>query len=163
MAVSRPLAVAIGAMVLLVGSVSFELFFQRSYALEVFHDGGWTTIGQTETPGDSSPRPMTPLAGAIIVNRSDDVQFRLRLDNGYPWSYAHHYDVEAYGLRVAEGDISAGGRDIGTSTFKVPASTLLGSFAGKVGPGANITQAYLNVQIGTTSVSGTLELQEAAS
>jgi len=168
MALSRPLAIAVAAMALLVGSVTFEMIYHRSFTVEVRDASGWLTIGESVSNVDTPTRfAAAPLANrAIVVDRNATVEFQLRVDNGYPWSYSHHYDVSNGGLRVAEGDVRASARDVGTSPFTIPAATLLNpTFGTKEVPGAstNVTFVSLYVTVGSTEVPASFQLQEAGS
>jgi hypothetical protein len=164
MAVSRPLVVAIVAMALLLTSVGAELAFHRTYALDVRDPAGWLTVAESYDPTASGPRATPLLAHAILANASDQVELRVRVDNGYPWSYSHSFVVSTMGLRVAEGTLTAPARDTGASSFTIPASTLLSGLspAAKGGPGGNVTTAYLDVQVGSVGFSGSFQLQEVA-
>lgn len=161
MAVSRPLAVAIAAMVLLVGSVTFEAVFHRTYAVEIHGAIGWQTIGSAGAEPDGK-RAVFPAAQTIVADRNATLEFRFRVDNGYPWSYADHYNVLYAGVGVAEGDIAAGGRGVGLSTFTIPASTFYANlgleFKGG-GPGGNVTFPSLDVQVGNVDVPASFQLQ----
>jgi len=164
MALSRPLVVALVAMGLLVVSVGTELAFHRSFALDVHDAAGWLTVGESYDPTDNGvPRATPALTHAVLVNASDALDLRVRVDNGYPWSYSHAYVVSTGGLRVGEGTLTAPASGTGTATFSVPASTFFSSYAG--GPkiaGGNVTTAYLDVQVGAVSFSGTFQVQEVA-
>ena len=158
-----PLAVAVVAMGLLVVSVGFEVVFQRTYSVDVQVDSGWQTIGQSGDRGSgrmySEPK-LTSGAGAITVARNETLEFRIRVDNGYPWSYSEAYDVRVEGVIVAEGELAAEARSEGTSTFTVPASTFFARMSPD--PERNLTTAYFDVQIGSAYVSASFFLQEAA-
>ena len=165
MAVSRPLAVAIAAMVLLVGSVTFDAVFHRTYRVDVHDAQGWQTIGTAGggQPGKSalaSPRGAHP----VIAARNATLEFRLRVDNGYPWSYSGHYDVAYNGVGIADGDISAPARGVGESPFTIPAASLYAGGTASVeptkgAPGSNVTYPYFSVEIGNVVVSANFELQ----
>ena len=166
MALSRPLAIAVAAMILLVGSVTFEIVFHRSFSVEVHDAAGWHTIG---TAGTEPSRPAALHAPVTVVaDRNATLDFQLRTDNGYPWSYADHYAVIYNGAVVAEGDIAAGARGVHESPFSLPAATLfsgLGPSAEPIKgtPGTNITFPSFDVQVGNVDVYASFQLQEASS
>lgn len=162
MAVSRPLLVAITCMVLLLGSVTFEVVFHRTFTVEVHDAAGWQTIGSFGT-GDQNLRAGPVLSDhAVPANRSDVVEFRVRVDNAYPLSYSHSYIVGYQGINVAEGTLTAPARDIGTSSFTIPAATLLVSSGPKTEPGGNITFVYFDVRLGNIDVPASFQLKEVS-
>ena len=163
MVMSRPLVVAVTAMALLVASVGFEVLFHRTYQLDVRTDDGWMTIGTSGDPYGVA-RPRETQGGGVVRASSDDtLTFRLRVDNGYPWSMSEAYDVRVGGVIVAEGTIAAAGRGDGESTFTVRAATLF-SQSGRSPDveGKNITFAYVDVAVERVYLSGTFQLEEVA-
>ncbi|MFA5862664.1 MAG: hypothetical protein WDA16_13310 [Candidatus Thermoplasmatota archaeon] len=162
MAVSRPLLVAVACMVLLLGSVTFEVVFHRTFTVEVHDAVGWQTVGSFGT-GDKGLR-AEPVLGthAVTVNRSDNVEFRVRVDNAYPLAYSHSYVVGYQGINVGEGTLTAPARDVGTSSFTIPASTLLTNVGPKTDPRDNITFVYFDVRLGNIDVPASFQLQEVS-
>lgn len=165
MALSLPLAIAVVAMVLLVGSVTVEVAFQRSYVVQAHDATGWQTIGQA--PIDASkPTVRAPAQRTIVVSHNGSVEFRLRLDNGMLWSASENYDVIVGGASVADGTLAAPARGVGESLFTIPVATLVGpSDPGgaptKEGPAANVTFVNLDVEVGSRQVYANFQLQEA--
>lgn len=157
-----PLTVAMVAMGLLVVSVGFEVLYHRSYFVDVAAGTGWQTIGTSGDPGDSAryaARPEFTTAGDVVeAPRDGTLQFRVRVDNAYPWSFSESYDVRVGGVIVAEGELTAAASAEGTSTFTIPASTFYASIPKD--PERNVTSAWLDVQVGSVYVSGSLLLQE---
>lgn len=120
MAVSRPLAIGVAAMALLVVSVGFEILVHRSFAVDVRTDDGWQTIGATGQSNEPYRTKPLGVTDPIEASRNDTLQFRLRVDNGYPWSYSEHFYVTGgSGVTVAEGELVAPGRGLGEATFDV--------------------------------------------
>jgi hypothetical protein len=162
MVLSRSLMIAVVAMALLVGSVTFEVVFQRTYALQVHDPPGWQTIGQSASANDVATPRAGPASHAILAARNASIDFRLRVDNGYPWASSQHYDIVFNGLSVADGTIAAPARGVGETPFTIPAATLLrGSGGPKEIPGGNVTYVNLNAVIGSESIYATFQLQEA--
>jgi hypothetical protein len=159
MAASPPLVVAVIAMVLLFGSVTFEVAFQRVYYVDVENGAGWQQVGHAGPAGAAGPAP--PDRG-LAVAASGNVSLRLRVDNGYPWSYAQHYEATYGGLSIASGDVTARARDTGVATFEVPASTFFqgAAAAPKIAP--NTTFVDLEVRVGDVTVPASFQLQEAS-
>jgi len=162
--VSRPLAVAIGAMILLVASVTFEVVFEREITLEVRGPLGFQDITEgTSASGEfrSTPKPgLTRATDPVVAAPNDTIEFRVRVDNGFPWAYDEPYDVRFQGVIVAEGEIQAGARDRGESSFTIPASTFFS--AGTTDPSLDVIPIYIDVQIGSEYASGSFHLKEAS-
>jgi len=159
MALSRPLVVAIVAFALLGVSVGFEAAFHRTIYLDVKSGEGWQTIGQSATPGMGGPR-ATAAIYPIPLSPNGTLELRVRIDNGYPWSFSHHYDVTSQGLLVASGTVTAPGRDVGESSFTLSYAQLVG--AGGKPTGTNVTFASVGVQVGNDYAGGSFQVQEAS-
>lgn len=161
---SKPLIVAVVAMGLLVVSVGFEVLFHRSYAIDVQTPDGWITIGGTGSDPYGLSRPAETSGGAIVeVARNDTITFRLRADNGYPWSLSEPYDVRVGGVIVAEGTIAADARSEGESTFTLRAALFLPRTTETPVPEKpGSTLGYFDVQIGDAFVSASFQVQEVS-
>lgn len=123
---SMPLVVAAIAGALLVVVIGTDVAYNRTVYVDAAATSGqtasWTTVAQDPCcrENDYMRGP-----GAIEANRSDDIRFRLRVDNGYPIAYTESYVVRAGGLEVARGTLEAARGTEGTSEFTVPASAFL--------------------------------------
>jgi hypothetical protein len=163
MALSRPLVIAAIAMVLLIGSVTFEVGFQQAYSVQVRDGAAWRTIG--ETASDPTRSPTLALSRAIVAPANGSVEFRLRIDNGRPWAASEHYDVIVGGLNVADGTITAPARGVGESAFSVPVSSLVNPNGGaplKESPASNVTFVNFDVEVAGRQVYANFQLQEAS-
>lgn len=142
-------------------SVAFEVVFSRGYTLEVKDgDGAWLLVGS----GGNDARALEPIytrAGSVVVaGREDMVQFRLTVDNGYPWSFSQPYDARVQGVILAEGVIAAGARSTGESLFEIRAAPFIASTPKEAA--SNITFAYIDVQINRNNVGGNFQIQEVS-
>lgn len=161
---SRPLVVAVVAMGLLVLSVGFEVVFHRSYAVDVQASDGWLTIGATGSEPYTLAKPGETSGGAVVqASRNDTLTFRLRVDNGYPWSHSEDYDVRVNGVIVAEGKLEADARSEGTSTFEVRAAVFFQGAAVEPARAPGVQFGYLDVQVGSAFVYASFQVQEVPS
>lgn len=166
MAVSRPLAIAIVAMSLLVVSVGFEVLVQRTFALDVRVGDEWRTLAVSETSND--PYRTTPVGATdpIVANASDTLTFRVRVDNGYPWAYSEHYYVSSWrGSTIADGELTAPGRGYGEATFSLVLGRIMseGALTPEGGPkSAGYRSANLNVNLDEVYLSASFDVQEVS-
>lgn len=125
---SMPLVVAAVAGVLLVVVIGADVAYNRTLFVDVATAPGqtasWTMIVQ-EPCCRSYDHFREP--GVVEVNRSDDVRFRLRIDNGYPLAYSESYVVHVGGAEVARGVLEAAPTSEGVAEFTIPATAFLGS------------------------------------
>ena len=124
MAVSKALVVAIVAGLGLVATISLDATMGRVISVDVKDGSAWRTVaeqGDVGNGGRSFAEPF-PAGGGVPVERNGSIDMRLRVDNGYFWSYDEHYVVRYGGLILAEGDLRAPARGTGESAFSVPAA-----------------------------------------
>ncbi len=117
---SRGLLVAIVAAAALFLVVGVDASMERTIDLQVEDGTGWSTIA---TMTDDHPR--VPGETMLEKNRTDDVSFRLTVDNGYPLAYEEPYHVYTAGTSVATGTVIADARNSGEATFEVPVTALI--------------------------------------
>lgn len=119
---SPGLMVALAAGVLLVAVVAADAAVTRTVALEVEADDGWHTLATTDS---ERPPSLRPGDGVLLErNRSDDVTFRLTVDNEVPWAYEERFTVTSHGPQVASGTLAAEARGTGEAAFTVPVEEL---------------------------------------
>lgn len=154
---TRSLWIALIAAVLLVAVVSVDAAVNRTVSLDVQdQDGQWRTIATSLETDAFYPRP----GGEIVVeaNRTDELDFRLTVDNEPPWGFAEDYSVRGNGRIVASGSITADGGGTGEARFSVPADDLLQERAPKGLPRTSF--ASVEVQLGDTFLYGSFQIDE---
>lgn len=128
MALTRPLSVALAAAVLLVVVVGADATMDRSLHLDRQDaDGAWVTLA---SGGEIPPEERYKMFADPTV-RADDVNatltMRVRVENGYPWSYDEAFVAYAQGVEVARGRVEAEPRGAGATEFEVPLRRLAGA------------------------------------
>lgn len=116
------LQVAIAAGIMLVGVVGADVALNRTVRLDVETEDGWRTLA-TLPPDRASYAPHGPV---VEVNRSDEVRFRVAVDNQRLDGFEQSYEVRKDGQRVAQGTLAADALGEGHETFTVSGDTLLG-------------------------------------
>lgn len=154
-ATSRGLIVALSAAVLLILVVGVDASMTRTVELQVEDGDGWRTIGTT---GEDHPPRLDH--AAVEKNRSDEVAFRLTVDNGYAWAYDEAFTVHAMGPQVASGTLTADARGQGEATFQVPVSSLLGQGDR---PMREPWPVNLETNVGSDWIYASLQIREVAS
>lgn len=118
----QALHVAVAAGVLLVGVLGADVALNRTVQLDVDTDDGWRTLA-TLPPERNG---WTQHGHLIEANRSDDVSFRVAVDNQRLDAFEGTYEVRQDGQRLASGSIAADRLGTGEERFTVPAEELLG-------------------------------------
>lgn len=136
MALSRPLAVALVAAVLLVVVVGADASMDRSVHVDrEEEDGAWVTLASAgEVPPEEHYRVHPDGGPARVEDRNGTVTLRVRVENGYPWGYAEDYVAYAQDVEVARGRLVAEPRSSGASEFEVPAQRIAGTMEPKPVP-----------------------------
>lgn len=99
----------------------------RTVILDRQVGGGWRLVASD--PPTYEAKPLEPVGrGTERAQANETLEFRLRVDNGYPWSYSERYRVFSNGLEVASGTLEAGARSEGEAAFTVRAE---GAHAGE--------------------------------
>ena len=152
------------AMGLLVISVGFEVIVHRTYGVDVRVGDVWRTIAVSGSTGE--PYRSTPVEATepIVAGVNDTLQFRVRVDNGYPWSYSEHYYVTSNsGITVADGELAAASRGYGEATFGIVLGRIVDP--GALAPEAKTSpyrSASLNVAVGSVYLYASFQVQEAS-
>lgn len=143
---SGPLITAGVAAALLVVTLGVDVAMTTTYTLDVWSGTGWREIVRDPYKIDVYRGPEQVVVSA---NASDDVRFRLRVENGYLWATSEDYRVLHNGEEVAYGALATEGRGSDESEFTIPASRLLGEgtrFEPKPVGGAD---TYVSLQVQT--------------
>lgn len=154
-----PLAVAAVSAVLLVAVLAVDAGMNRTFSLDVRGVDGWVTVA-TSDEGRGYPRAVHSLAPVTVADNGS-VEFRLRVDNGYPWTFSGTYDAHAYGEPVAQGEVSAGARSAGTATFTVDLASLTQDHLGPRPAREPHDRVYLEVLVDEDVVGGEVAVREA--
>lgn len=153
---TRSLWVAVAAAVLLVVVVSVDASVNRSFSLEVETDDGWRSL---TTDGFSGPYPGFGADLVVEANRSDELTFRLSVDNEPPWGYEAPFRVTSHGRLIAQGTLSAAGGGQGEAAFRATVDELVGE-----GPSPRDGRLFANLEIqlddGATFVHGGFAVDE---
>lgn len=152
---SRGLIVALSAAVLLILVVGVDASMTRTVELQVEDGQGWRTIGTT---GDASAPRIDQ--SAVEKNRTDEVAFRLTVENGYAWGFDEAFTVHVMGSQVASGTLTADARGQGEVAFQVPVSSLLGSGDQ---PARDPWFVNLETNVGSEWIHAGLHIREVAS
>ncbi len=141
---SQPLVVAIGAAALLVVVVATDLAIDRTIAIDVRDDGAWREIARHPVARSEVPHPGFGY-DSVPIEAGENVSFRLRVDNGYPWAFDEAYRAfDPMGRIAAEGRLAASARGEGAAEFVVPGA----SFARAVPPGsAKDGSSYVSIAV----------------
>lgn len=115
------LQVALAAGILLVAVVGADVALNRTVSLQVETDDGWQTL--TQLPPERAS--YSPHGTLIEVNRSDDVTFRVQVDNQRLDAFEGSYEIRQHGERIARGQVTADRLGVGTDAFTVTADTLM--------------------------------------
>lgn len=115
------LQVAALAGVLLVVVVGADAVLNRTVSLQVETDTGWQTMAQLPPTHDDQGRDGT----LVETNRSEDVDFRVVVDNRRLDTFHGEYEIREAGQRLAEGTLQADRLGVDHSTFAVAGETLL--------------------------------------
>ena len=135
------------AAALLVVTLGVDVAMTTSYSLDVWTGSSWREIVR-------DPYEMNVYRGpsetVVLANASDDIRFRLRVDNGYPWGKADDFRVLHNGEEVASGSFATPSRGSDEVEFTIPASRLIsGSSRFEPKPvGSPDTYVTLQVQVG---------------
>lgn len=166
MALTRPLAVAAAAAVLLVLVVGADASMDRSLHVDRRDaDGAWATL---VSGGEVAPEERYlayPDATVHVADRNDSLTMRVRVENGYPWGYGEEYVAYAQGVEVARGRLAADARASGTAEFAVPVQRLVGGALGKPVPQDDAPplthHGFIEVRIGGQTLHAGLQVEVA--
>lgn len=158
----RPLHVAMAAAALLVMTLAVDVAVTRTAKLEVNDAGTWRTVivDPSTDPYATSYRSVAPQR----VDPNGTLEFRLTLDNEYPWAWTEEYVLLANGRELARGTLDAPARGVANVTVSVPVTDL------RTGPGgpyepvkADTDYAYpsLELTLGGRILYGSLALEVA--
>lgn len=154
-----PLQVAIAAGVLLVALVGVDVVFNSTARLDVREGESWETVATIPEDRDRFAQPSP----TIEVNRSEEVTFRVVLDNDRPLGFDEPYSVRIQGQTVDEGRITVGGMASDETRFRVPAENLLGTGPAKAEPQPPRSfGASVEFLVGDDTTFTHLEVQEVA-
>lgn len=106
---------------LLVVLVGLDVAFGVTTSLEIQTDDGWETLATVPGEVDRHRRP----GDAIEVNRSDEVEFRVVVDNQRPLGFDEAWSVSTHGADFADGRLTAGVFDQAQASFTVSGEELL--------------------------------------
>jgi glutaredoxin-related protein len=115
------LQVAILAGALLVVIVGADVALNRTISLQVEQADDWQTIGQI-------PRERSDVRhhGTLVeVNRSDEVDFRIVVDNQHLATFEASYEMRHHTERIARGPLAADRLGVSEERFTVTGDTLL--------------------------------------
>lgn len=143
---------------LLVVVLAVDASMNRTYALDVEGTDGWRTFA---TDAQVSYPRFDYGGSAVDVADNTSVTFRVRADNGFPWELSKTFTVTSYGVRVAEGVISAPARGEGVAEFSLNVSDLAGSPPYPKQDASNYENVYLELHVGNEIVGGTVNIREA--
>lgn len=153
------LQTAILAGVLLVVVVGADAALNRTVSLEVETEDGWHTLA-TLPPDRASYAPQGTL---VEANRSDDLAFRVVVDNHRLDGFQGTYEVRHQTDRVAEGSLDADALGSDEARFTVPGDELLGETgSGGDAPTRPVAGADLVLLVDGQTTRGWLEIQEVA-
>lgn len=152
------LHVAIATGVLLVVLVGVDAAFGATASLQVETDDGWRTLAQVPEDRDRYAKPSEPLE----VNRSEEVTFRVVLDNRRPIGFDEAYRVQGPDSRLAEGRLAAGAFESTEEEFSVQGHTLLGSQPSQDKPVPRPVGGSFQFTLGEETSFGHVELREVA-
>lgn len=139
---SAALVTAGVAAALLVVVLGVDVAMTTTYALDVWSGTGWREIVTDPYETDLYRGPEQTI---VTANASDDVRFRLRAQNGYPWAKSDTFRVLHNGEEVASGKLETPARGSDESEFSVPASRFIsGSFEPKPTGGRD---SYVSLQV----------------
>jgi hypothetical protein len=159
---TKALTVATVAAALFVVVIGADAAMNRTLTLEAQQAGGWREIG-TSARDDGHSRPVALGSDrALQVNRSDEVRFRLTVDNGHLWASRESYVANVHGVEVARGEIAADARARGHVEFTVPAERLLQSPGMPPPGGPDAHFASLDVWSGDETVYALVSVQEVS-
>jgi len=119
---SAALVTAGVAAALLVVVLGVDVTMTTTYALDAWTGSSWRELARDPMSGGGY---YAQPHGALSANASDEVRFRLRVENGSPWAVDARYSILHLGEEVVSGDISAPARGSGESEFSIPAARLL--------------------------------------
>jgi len=157
---SRALLTAGIAAGLLVVVLVADSTMNRTYALDVQVDGAWRTLAEHPYRYDES-RPYVGLNGDLEANRSEEIRFRLRVDNGYPWAMDETFRVYENGDEVASGQVAAPAQGETTAEFTIPADRILGRNAvSPEGEKFPVGSANIQVDVDGESVNAFVSVRE---
>lgn len=161
---SSALAVAGVAAVLLVVVVGVDVSLTTTYRLDVWSGTGWREMARAPMDHESQRYPQPFGGGTVTANATDEIRFRLRVDNGYPWAASHDYRLRHFGEELASGTIDVAARSSAETELSVPAQRFLdGPSAPREPAGVNESPVYveINVDIDGEYLYGSFQLREA--
>ncbi len=150
---SSSLTVAVVAGILLVVVVGVDASMTRTLELDVETEEGFSLIATSAE--EAAPRGLAPV---VEANRTDEVGFRLSVDNGYAWAYDEEFSVYTGGERIASGTLEAPRSSMGETFFEVSAETFLAATGPRDEPGQ--THASVEVDLEGTWLWGSFILRE---
>ncbi|PSG96782.1 hypothetical protein BRD56_08340 [Thermoplasmatales archaeon SW_10_69_26] len=115
------LQVAILAGALLVVVVGADVALNRTISLQVEQADDWQTIGQIPRERSDVRHHDT----LIEVNRSDEVDVRIVVDNQHLATFEASYDIRHHTERIASGPLAADRLGVSEERFTVTGDTLL--------------------------------------
>jgi len=162
----QPLIVAGVAAALLVVVVGVDVAIDRSFVLELkTAPDEWTQIASTQMHERyvSVPRPYAE--AQMPVNRTDTLEFRLRVENDYPWALDERFEVYSHGQKLAEGRLQAPAGGAGQATFEVTVARLMDGQGYMPSPERGAPQLYslyVEVYVDGQYVSGSFAVREVS-
>lgn len=162
---SRALTVAAAAGVLLVAVVAVDASMNRVFHLEAQLGGNWVKVATY--PYQHGSRYYEPSLAAFDLNASEQVPFRVRVENGYPWTVSEDVEVTMDGRPVHQGRLEADRFTDGVAPFAIPAQDLLrgGGAGGRPvadPPEAPASIPHFWVRVGAVQLGGSLAFREVA-
>lgn len=159
MARSTALVTAAAAAALLVVVVGVDAAVNREFFVDVESGGGWLTV-VSSPPFRQEERVVFE---GVRVNLSQPVEFRLRVDNGYPWAYSEAFRVRDAGVIVNEGRLEAPAGGEGSATFSVPPQRFTGGQDCPETPAGRCGFVSLGLDVGGTELYVSFPVREASS
>lgn len=120
---STALVTAGVAAALLVVTLGVDVAMTTTYALDVWTGTAWRELVRDPYVIDRQYRG--PEQALVTANASEDVRFRLRAENGYPWSKDGGFRVLHNGEEVASGSLDLPARSSDEAEFSIPAARLI--------------------------------------
>ncbi|HVM45646.1 MAG TPA: hypothetical protein VM582_06895 [Candidatus Thermoplasmatota archaeon] len=109
------------AAALLVVVVGIDASMTKTHAIDVWTGTGWRELARTPMSFERAPHSWGA-PPTISANASDDLRFRVRVDNSYAWSTTDDFRALLAGEEVASGRIETPARSTREAEFTVSAS-----------------------------------------
>jgi hypothetical protein len=160
---SRALITAGVAAGLLVIVVAADASMTATYTLDVWTGTGWRELAREPLNYEERAIPWSP--AIVSANGTDELRFRVQLDNTYPWARSTEYRAYNGAEEVAAGDLRAEGRSHAEVEFTIPASRFFdGGGRGPAQPAeGGLYYTDVVVRAGGESLYGSFALREVGS